>query len=242
MVRKLPRNIGDRRSREVDRWLNTAEDRQGSVSRPRSLNEPVYPPLSAFYDLLKREARIACNPITSSRPKDEDKKEEPQRRARFGSNYKNKPVGTSSFASGSSELKNNTTQRKAERKPSESCPLCKSPHNLDDCDKFAKMCQTERMDVIKSNGLCLSCLKYGHMKKDCRIRKVCKSCNGFHPTSLHVDTPKHISSRERTRCEKRKQLQLALTYRSSVVASYPRPREEDSSIRPPRRSIGRLFR
>ena len=78
MVRKLPRNIGDRRSRELDRWLNTTEDRQGSVSRPRSHNEPVYPPFSAFCDFLKREATIACNPITSSRSKDEDKKEEQQ--------------------------------------------------------------------------------------------------------------------------------------------------------------------
>ena len=181
MVRKLPCNIGNRWSREVDRWLNTAEDRQGSISRPRCHGEPVYPPFSAFCDFLEREARIACNPLTFSRPKDEDKKEEPQRRARFRSNYKNKPVGTSSFASGSSELKNNTTQRKAERKSSESCPLCKCTHNLDDCDKFAKMCQTERMDVIKSNGLCLGCLKYGHMKKDYRIRKVCKFVTAFTP-------------------------------------------------------------
>lgn len=189
MMRKLPRSIGDHWSREVDRWLNT-EDRQGSVSRPRSHGEPVYPPFSAFCDFLKREARIACNPITSSRTKEEDKKEEPQRRVRFSGNYKNRPVGTSSFASGSSELKSNTSQRKAERKSSESFPLCKSAHNLYDCDKFAKMSQTDRMDVIKSNCLCLGCLKYGHMKKDCRIREVCKSCNGFHPTSIHIDTPR----------------------------------------------------
>ena len=86
MARKLPRNISDCWNRKVDRWLNT-EDRQGSVSRPRSHGEPVYPPFSAFCDFLKREARIACNPIISSRPKDEDKKEEPQRRVRFSGNY-----------------------------------------------------------------------------------------------------------------------------------------------------------
>ena len=37
---------------------------------------------------------------------------------------------------------------------------------------------------------CLGCLKWGHMRKDCRRRRVCKTCNGFHPTSLHSDTAK----------------------------------------------------
>ena len=159
MVQKLPRNIGDCWSRKVDCWLNTAEDRQGSVSKRRSHSEPVYPLLWAFCAFLKREATIACNPITLSRSKDEDKKEEPQRRARFGTNYKKKPIGTSSFATGSIKLKNNISQRKAERKSSESCPLCKCAHNLDHCDKFATMCQTGRMDVIRSDGLCLGCVK-----------------------------------------------------------------------------------
>ena len=27
------------------------------------------------------------------------------------------------------------------------------------------------------------------MKKDCRGRKICKKCKGFHPTSLHIDSP-----------------------------------------------------
>ena len=36
------------------------------------------------------------------------------------------------------------------------------------------------------NALCLGFLKWGHMKRVCR-RLVCKTCNGFHPTSLHSD-------------------------------------------------------
>ena len=52
------------------------------------------------------------------------------------------------------------------------------------------MSLTERLEVVKSNGLCLGCLRYGHMKNDCRGRKVCTTCNGFHPTSLHIDTPR----------------------------------------------------
>ena len=51
------------------------------------------------------------------------------------------------------------------------------------------MSQTEKIEFIRSRGIWLGCLKYGHMKRDCRGRKICKKCKGFHPTSLHIDTP-----------------------------------------------------
>ena len=52
------------------------------------------------------------------------------------------------------------------------------------------MLHTERIEFVKSNGLCLGCLKYWHMKKDCRGKKVCSACKGFHPTSLHTNVPR----------------------------------------------------
>ena len=52
------------------------------------------------------------------------------------------------------------------------------------------MLHTERIEFVKSNGLCLGCLKYWHMKKDCRGKKVCSACKGFHQTSLHTNVPK----------------------------------------------------
>ena len=51
------------------------------------------------------------------------------------------------------------------------------------------MSQTEKIEFIRSRGICLGCLKYGHMRKDCRGRKICKKCKGFHPTSLQLDSP-----------------------------------------------------
>ena len=50
--------------------------------------------------------------------------------------------------------------------------------------QFLKKSLAERRDFIKMNALCLGFLKWGHMKRVCR-RLVCKTCNGFHPTSLH---------------------------------------------------------
>ena len=79
---------------------------------------------------------------------------------------------------------------KGERKQPERCRLCKNTHNLKECDNFKKMLHTERIEFVKSNGLCLGCLRYGHMKKDCRGKKVCSTCKGFHPTSLHTNVPK----------------------------------------------------
>lgn len=52
------------------------------------------------------------------------------------------------------------------------------------------MSYAEKLEVVKSNGLCLGCLRYGHMKRDCRGKKVCTTCKGFHPTSLHNATPR----------------------------------------------------
>ena len=52
--------------------------------------------------------------------------------------------------------------------------------------QFLKKSLAERRDFIKTNALCLGFLKWGHMKRVCR-RLVCKTCNGFHPTSLHSD-------------------------------------------------------
>ena len=77
----------------------------------------------------------------------------------------------------------------AEAPKSERCLLCKNNHNLDECDRFALMSQTEKREYVKLRGICLGCLKFGHMKKDCRGRKTCKKCNRFHPSSLHIDHP-----------------------------------------------------
>lgn len=80
IVCKLPRNICDRWGREVDQWLNRKEtDRQNARSK-----ESAYPPFSVFCDFLKREARIACNPVAMSRVIGEERKVQPPRDQRSG--------------------------------------------------------------------------------------------------------------------------------------------------------------
>ena len=190
LVRKLPRNICDRWGREVDQWLNRKEtDCQNARSK-----EPAYPPFSVFCDFLKREARIACNPVAMSRVIGEERKVQPPRDQRSGWSNRNKPFDARALTTGSEEVR---VERKSDKRPPERCRLCKSAHSLDDCGKFAKMSYAEKLEVVKSNGLCLGCLRYGHMKRDCRGKKVCATCKGFHPTSLHHTTPRAPQQTER---------------------------------------------
>ena len=73
MVRKLPRYLIDRWSREVDRWLDKDEDQyQSKEKRDAPDVEAGYPPFSVFCHFLQRESRIACNPVTSVRPQKEE--------------------------------------------------------------------------------------------------------------------------------------------------------------------------
>ena len=105
MLRKLPRHLADRWTREVDHWLNKEEQISSDVSA-RTTRSAAYPPFSAFCEFLKKESRIACNPITSLKTKEEgERKEESQRRGRFIGNNRNKSLGAGSFATEAEEVK-----------------------------------------------------------------------------------------------------------------------------------------
>ena len=167
----------------MDGWFSIQE--QEKVSGVRNI---PYPPFSAFYDFLKREARIACDPVTMMRVEQEEGKVETsqQKNSKFGGNARKASSGAQSFATGSLEI---SRRAQGGKKRPEGCGLCKNGHNLDECDRFKMMSLVERMDFVKSNGLCIGCLRYGHMKKDCRGRKICATYKGFHPSSLHKDSP-----------------------------------------------------
>ena len=152
-------------------------------------NGAAYPPFSVFCKFLKREARIACNPVISSKilKEEECKREDLEKTGKSGRYQRRRNC----LASGSSEVKEDTERRKREDKPKkEVCHLCKGLHNLDACEQFPKMSLSERMQFLRSRGLCHGCLKWGHLRRDCRHKKSCSTCNGPHPTLLHNDALK----------------------------------------------------
>lgn len=192
MVCKLSRYLIDRWSREVDRRLNKHEDqRHGEVSQPEVTEDKSgYPPFSVFCRFLQRESRIACNPVTTVKQKEEVSRGDPDKvRKTNGFRRRTHKDKVNTFATESHEMANSNTQNRKERKPEATpCPLCKAAHDLEVCKQFLNKSLAERRDLIKTNALCLGCLKWGHMKRHCRRRLVCKTCNGFHPTSLHSDS------------------------------------------------------
>ena len=138
----------------------------------------------------------------------EERKVQPPRDQRSGWSNRNKLFDARALTTGSEEIK---VERKSDKRPPERCRLCKSAHSLDDCEKFAKMSYAEKLEVVKSNGLCLGCLRYGHMKRDCRGKKVCATCKGFHPTSLHNATPRAPQQTERPEAPSRSTEEVVIT-------------------------------
>lgn len=177
-ARKLLRYLIDLWSREVDRWLNQDEEQRQSGRALSNVSrvQMGYPPFSAFCSFLQRESRIAYNPVTAVRPQREevasdnfDKGWKPK-----GFNIR-KPPRFSTFATDSHEVANSNTHSRMEKKSEATlCPLCKAPHDLNVCKQFLKKSLAERRDLIKTNTLCIGCLRWKYMKRVCRRRLVWK--------------------------------------------------------------------
>ena len=144
----------------------------------------MYPPFSAFCKFVKQEARIACNPVISSKTlrEEENKKEDVDRRVKGNKNF----IRRNCFGTGANEVKHDIERNKKEDKPRrESCSFCKGPLFIDVCNEFRKLLLSENMQFIRARGLSHGCLRWGHLRKDCIQRKNCTSCSGPHPTLLH---------------------------------------------------------
>lgn len=75
---------------------------------------------------------------------------------------------------------------KQENKP-EGCPVCKGPHQVDECKSFLEMKTSQRWEAIKKHGICGVCLKVDHYYKRCTVTKACgvDECRSCHHHLLH---------------------------------------------------------
>jgi len=55
------------------------------------------------------------------------------------------------------------------------------------CSKFKSLPPDRMMSTLKSNGLCLNCLKPGHFVKECTSLNRCRKCQKPHHTLLHLE-------------------------------------------------------
>lgn len=130
----------------------------------------AFPTFKQFVDFVTKEAKIACNPVTSLHAL---KSNESQMLKTKGA----RTTGAKVLASSSAEERNIVE-----------CVFCEScGHDIHICQKFMENAIPERVKFVQTKGLCFGCLKPGHHSKACGSRSVCKTCKGKHPTILHQD-------------------------------------------------------
>ena len=69
------------------------------------------------------------------------------------------------------------------------CVLCKpSKHPLYSCPKFKSMSVNERQAIVKSNNLCMNCLRSDHYSQNCKSSHRCRDCQKPHHSLLHFNS------------------------------------------------------
>ncbi len=69
------------------------------------------------------------------------------------------------------------------------CVVCKNEkHALYHCIKFKDMSHDRKLSTIRSNNLCMNCLRGGHFLKECNSFHHCRTCQKPHHTLLHMDS------------------------------------------------------
>lgn len=58
---------------------------------------------------------------------------------------------------------------------------------MESCRKIKEVLNKERLDLLRSKGLCFGCLGQGHISQTCKKKTVCKHCSRRHPDILHQD-------------------------------------------------------
>ncbi len=74
------------------------------------------------------------------------------------------------------------------------CPLCKEPHDLDDCVGSKGNYNLIIKHSLSKNNSDLLCLTPHHHGRECHNRRTCGVCSKRHPTSLHEDQPTWAAS------------------------------------------------
>ena len=125
-----------------------------------------FPPFSAFASFMAKEADVACNPITSLNAV--------------------RALSEEHHAAGIDEA--NTFVSVQSNAATSSCRYChKTNHKLHNCNEFKLLKPEERLEFLRHKRLCFGCLEFGHLSKDCKMKKTCKVCTKRHPTCLHGD-------------------------------------------------------
>ena len=73
------------------------------------------------------------------------------------------------------------------------CPLCNENHGIEDCVFFLQETLEEQSKLLYKRKLYYRCYEQvskEHNAKSCVNQRICKVCNGKHPTTLHGNVRK----------------------------------------------------
>ena len=94
-----------------------------------------------------------------------------------------------------------------------SCPLCKEPHDLDDCSQFKEKTMREKKDFLFKSKLCFACYSSEHQAKECKDKRTCNICG----STLRACMGLHSKGISNTRTRQRWRIvhSIVLMYHSS---------------------------
>ena len=145
MLSKLPNYLVNRCGRVVDNRIgedvNERSDDEDEVGMPQTTGGKNYPSFKEFSRFLKKEARIACNPVISQCfLKRESKKKEEKKSNYKQSRYRN--VDVISFVSQTENFSPTLEESRMKTRNDVKkliCIFCHEMHEIDVCEKFLKL-------------------------------------------------------------------------------------------------------
>lgn len=81
------------------------------------------------------------------------------------------------------------------------CVMCSSDHLLFQCIKFKNLPTNDKFEFVKSNNLCVNCLRADHKTNQCKSSN-CKTCQKKHNTLLHFNKPQPDKAQNEVEKEK----------------------------------------
>lgn len=165
ILSKLPDWLASR----WNRWVIEPEDKTKS-----------FPSFSRFVKFLTREAKIACNPVTSLHA------------------LKFNEVGKGKVWRNHDTRAEVLTVHSCEMANAGKCAFCDRPgHGIGKCRRFMEKNVPERIKSVHMNGLCFGCLTLGHRAKVCDSRSICETCQKKHHVYMKTAPKKQRSFHSR---------------------------------------------
>lgn len=77
------------------------------------------------------------------------------------------------------------------------CLFCKGEHVIETCNNLKDKPHKEKLEFLRSKGLCFSSLTHGHTSNLCNATIRCEVCSSTHPTLLHIKKKESVADGEK---------------------------------------------